>query len=267
MMDKIWRRFPLGCLCAAALLCAGPARATDLQVLTEENPPISFSENGRAGGLGTELVNKIQQRLKQHFAPQVLPWARAYGMLQQEPNVVLFATMRTAEREPQFKWVGPIATVKTSFYARRGDGRHLAGLAEAKAAADILVPREYYSHQMLVQLGFSNLQPVTRPDIMVRMLMAGRSALMVGDNLTMGPLLLSVGAKPGDAEPLYTLMESQYYIAFSRQLPDALVQQWQASLDDMKRDGSFAALYAKWLPGEAPPGIRPNPPLAAGAAR
>ncbi|MDC8759798.1 substrate-binding periplasmic protein [Janthinobacterium fluminis] len=255
------------CLGALALLGAAPAaRATELRILTEENPPISFSEQGKAAGLGVDLVDDIQRRLKSHQAVQVLPWARAYAMLQQEPNIALFATMRTAEREAQFKWVGPIATVKTSFYARRGDGVHLANLAEAKAAGVILVPREYYSHQVLNHLGFVNLQAVSRPDIMVRMLMAGRRGLMVGDNLTIAALLQNVGAKAGDAEPVYTFMESQYYIAFSRQSADALVQQWQASLDEMKRDGRFAAIYAKWLPGETPPGLRPNAPAEPGAA-
>ncbi|MEC5160962.1 polar amino acid transport system substrate-binding protein [Janthinobacterium sp. CG_23.3] len=253
------RRGAAGWLCALALLGGGPgAGAAELQVLTEENPPISFSENGKAAGLGSDVVNAIQRRLKSAVAPQVLPWARAYAILQQEANVALFATMRTAEREAQFKWVGPIATVKTGFYARRGAGVHVASLAQAKSAGAILVPREYYSHQVLLQNGFTNLQPVTRPDIMVRMLMAGRRELMVGDNLTIDALLLNVGAKAGDAELVYTFMESQYYIAFSRQTADALVQQWQAGLDGMKRDGSFGAIYAKWLPGETAPGLRPS---------
>lgn len=258
----------LGLLCALALQCAGAAcQGAELQILTEENPPISFSEGGKAAGLGSDIVNAIQRRLKSAVAPQVLPWARAYSMLQHEPNVALFATMRTAEREAQFKWVGPIATVKTGFYARRGAGVRVASLAQARAAGMILVPREYYTHQVLLQQGFANLQPVSRPDIMVRMLMAGRRELMVGDNLTMGALLRAVGARAGDAEPVYTFMESQYYIAFSQRSADALVQRWQASLDDMKRDGSFAAIYAKWLPGEAPPGLRPAPALEPGAGK
>lgn len=258
----------LGLLCALALQCVGAAsRAAELQLLTEENPPISFSEGGKAAGLGSDIVHDIQRRLKSAATPQVLPWARAYLMLQQEPNVALFATMRTAEREAQFKWVGPIATVKTGFYARRGAGLRLSSLAQAKTAGMILVPREYYSHQLLLRQGFANLQPVSRPDIMVRMLMAGRRELMVGDNLTMGALLRAAGAEAGDAELVYTFMESQYYIAFSRRTPDALVRQWQASLDQMKRDGTFAALYARWLPGEAPPGLRAGPALEPGAAK
>lgn len=43
-------------------------------------------------------------------------------------------------------------------------------------------------------------------------------------------------------------MHSYTYIAFSPQTGDALIARWQAELDGMKADRSFAAIYQKWLP-------------------
>lgn len=236
------------------------AAARDLMVLTEEYPPITFSNNeGKATGLDCEVVEEIQRRVGNRSPIQIVPWARGYKLALIDPDVALFATMRTTERETLFKWVGPLNTVKTSLYAKRGSPLRITGLPDAKSVDRILVPREYYSHQFLRQVGFTNLGVVNTPEMMVRMLVSGRGALMATDNQTLPTLLAMAGAEPGDAELRYTFMESQSYVAFSKDTSDEVVRQWQHALDEMKRDGSFARLYEKWLPGETPPGIKPSP--------
>ena len=49
------------------------------------------------------------------------------------------------------------------------------------------------------------------------------------------------------------------YIAFSKKADKKLVEIWQSTLDEMKKDGSFNKLHQKWLktakiPGVAKPG-------------
>jgi polar amino acid transport system substrate-binding protein len=259
-MSKPTRRsiFKAICLLALGLLLPAQSSAEDLQIFTEEYPPVSFSKSGQAAGFGSEVVAEIQRRVGSHAQIHVVPWARGYQMVLQNKNVALFATMRTDEREHLFKWVGPLTTVKTSFYARRESAVQIKNMADAKALDPILVPRQYYSQQYLQSAGFPNLEQVDTPEMMVHMLLAGRRSTMVTDNLTLGALLEKAGAARPDVRPLYTFLESQNYIAFSHNTPDALVQQWQSALDDMKRDGSFAKLYETWLPGETPPGISPS---------
>jgi polar amino acid transport system substrate-binding protein len=41
-------------------------------------------------------------------------------------------------------------------------------------------------------------------------------------------------------------------VAFSLGTPEETARNWQATQDAMKRDGSFAKIYARWLDG-APP--------------
>jgi polar amino acid transport system substrate-binding protein len=48
-------------------------------------------------------------------------------------------------------------------------------------------------------------------------------------------------------------MKDSHYLAFSRKTPDEVVRRWQAALDDLKKDGTFARLFAKWLPGKKMP--------------
>src|SRR5690606_1596967 len=94
-------------LLLASLLFALPIHAgqQSLQLFTEEYPPVSFSRNGVADGMATELVREILRRLGETASIQVVPWPRGYLMVQRTPGTGLFATIRSAQREADFKWV------------------------------------------------------------------------------------------------------------------------------------------------------------------
>jgi polar amino acid transport system substrate-binding protein len=239
-------------------LTATVARATELQLLTEENPPLNFSQNGQAKGLSIDVVQEIQRRVGNPDTIEVQPWTRAYRTASTVPNVALFGTARTTAREELFQWVGPVATAVASLYSRRGAGLHIATLEEAKAVSRILVVRDFYTHQLLQKLGFTNLELVSKPETMVKMAVNGRAPLMFVGNLTLPDLLERADAKPGDVERVFTVTSIQTYIAFSLGTPREVVASWQTALDNMKRDGSYAAIYSKWLPGETPTRIKPD---------
>jgi ABC-type amino acid transport substrate-binding protein len=42
-------------------------------------------------------------------------------------------------------------------------------------------------------------------------------------------------------------MSSDFYIAFSANSSEAIVKQWQDALDAAKGDGTYQAIYDKWL--------------------
>ncbi len=237
----------LGCGLCAAL------QAEPLRLYTEEYPPLNYSEDGEPTGLATEVVREIMRRTGQNAPISVVPWARGYQLAQLRPNTGLFVTMRTAEREHLFKWVGPLIRSITGFYALRRAALHIASLDEARQFDAIAVPRDWYSQQRLQAEGFANLYPVTEPAQMVRMLKRGRVQLVVLDNLSLNALLAQGGIRAGEVELLYSFMHSDAYIAFSPQTDVALISRWQGELDEMKADGSFAAIYRKWLPGEPLP--------------
>jgi polar amino acid transport system substrate-binding protein len=239
---------------AVALLLAGwSAGGAELQLLTEEYPPLSFTKDGKVGGLSVEIVDEIQRRVGSKVAIQVLPWARAYRMAQEQPDVALFGTTRTAERDKLFQWVGPIVAGRTSLYAKRGTGLRLNSLAELGAGDAVIVPREDYKHQLLKAAGVTNLQTVNTHEQMVRMVLYGRGTLMAANSLTLPTLLANVGASPQDLELVYTFHQAEAYVAFSLGTPPEVVREWQAALNAMKRDKTFARIYAKWLPDETPP--------------
>jgi len=247
--------------CFTALVCAW-AGATDLQLLTEENPPLNFSDNGQPRGLAVDVVLEIQRRVGNTNTIEVQPWTRAYRTASTVPNVAIFIMGRTPAREDLFQWVGPVSASIASLYGRRGSGLRIASLDDARTAERILVVRDFYTHQLLQRLGFTNLELVSKPETMVKMAVNGRAPLMFAANLTLLDLLEKAGAKRNDVELLYTVTSLQTYIGFSLGTAKEIVTTWQAALDSMKRDGSYAAIYAKWLPGEVPTKIKPEPNIS-----
>ncbi len=255
------RRRLLIVACCAFMLCA-PASATDLQLLTEENPPLNFSDGGQPKGLSVDVVQEIQRRVGNTNSIEVQPWSRAYRTASTLPNVAIFIMARTPAREELFQWVGPVSASVASLYGKRGSGLHINNLEDAKLVDHILVVRDFYTHQLLQKLGFVNLELVSKPETMVKMTVNGRAPLMFASNVTLPDLLDKAGAKRSDVELLYTITSLQTYIGFSLGTPKDVVGSWQAALDGMKRDGSYASIYAKWLPGETPTKIKPEPNIS-----
>jgi polar amino acid transport system substrate-binding protein len=58
-------------------------------------------------------------------------------------------------------------------------------------------------------------------------------------------LAQQAGVKPDKLELVYAFKKVWNYIAFSVQTPDALVDQWQQSLDAIKRDGTYDRLRSR----------------------
>jgi polar amino acid transport system substrate-binding protein len=219
--------------------------ATDLTLYTEENLPLSGTVDKNPGGFTVEIAQEIQRRLGEKTPIQIFPWARGYA--------VIFPTLRIKERENLFKWVGPISTVKASFYALKNSGIKIANLNDAKAVASIGIPRKFWSEQFLLDEGFTNLDFANNPQLMIKKLLAGRNPVIVSIDFTIPTQLANEGASENDVISLFTFLEKSHFFAFSLSTPDDIVAKWQKTLDEMKKDGSFAKVFNKWLPGKKMP--------------
>lgn len=227
----------------------------DLKILTEEYPPLSFMENGKITGQATEVVRNLLKRTGTDSDIQLVAWEEGYKTVLEKPNVALFSMAMTSERKNLFQWVGPIAFLDTNFYARKDSGIKIGNLDEAKRVGKIATVAEYYTEQMLKKEGFTNLVSCAQEEIAVRKLLNGEVQLFPSNNTTMPALLKKVGATMKDVENVFTISTDLVYIAFSKGTSPDLVTRWQKKLNEMKRDGTFGKIYAKWLPTETPPGI------------
>ncbi len=230
-----------------------PATAVALTILTEELPPLNFTDKGTLTGLSVEAVREIQRRVGNTDSIEVVPWARGYKDALETPNTVLFSTTRTEDREQLFRWVGPLARWEYVFYKKRGSPIALNTLDEARRVGSIAIYRDEAREQFLKERGFTNLDSSPKPASCARKLIEGRVDLWLDSNLTADQVIRQIGSDPNEIEPVLTIKANYLYIAFSRETPETVVQLWQNALDEMNRDGTFGHIHQRWLPKATPP--------------
>ncbi|MEJ6000699.1 substrate-binding periplasmic protein [Paucibacter soli] len=239
------------------------AAGQQLQFLTHELPPLNYRDGASVTGLCTELVRELQRRSGVGGEIELMPWARAVAMAANTPNVALFFTTRTAEREAQYQWIGPIVNVSSSVYMRAGARLNVERIGDLAAVKQIIVHRGSFLEQALRRLGLQRLTLANTPEDALRLLLLQDldDAVMV---LT-DPVVPAAGKKlrvPLDAlKPVLVVHKGQGYLALSKGTAPDTAALLQKELDAMKRDGTFAAIYAKWLPQAAAPGLLPEPAL------
>ena len=232
------------------LLWATVAVAAEITIVTEILPPWQTTDGKDVGGIATEVVEATLREADVEGKARAYPWARAYRMAQQKPNVLIYSMVRTPEREKLFKWVGVIGEVKEHFFkmANREDIR-LVAIDDAKKYLTI-VPRDDFRHDFLVNRGFKApavFLLVNRQDQALRMLYAGRTDLVIDDELTLAYELRHLKLDPGKIETaLYVPeMSVDFEMAFSKQTPDPLVKQLQSALEAIKAKGIYHNIM-KW---------------------
>jgi polar amino acid transport system substrate-binding protein len=94
--------------CLLGLTLAAPT-AGALTLVTEENPPFNYTEQGKVAGMSTEIVAELGKRSAIPFQIQSMPWEQAYIAAQRDKETCIYSTARLENREQLFSWIGPIA--------------------------------------------------------------------------------------------------------------------------------------------------------------
>ena len=184
----------------------------------------------------------------------MIPWSRAYELIQRRPNVVLLQMSRSAERNPLFNWVGPVGESAFGLYARADSKISLSSLEDAKKVGSIGVYLNDVRFQILTQAGFTNLVISDNKINNVKQLMRGRIDLYAADSSSYGTDAIEAGSKPADLKLVFPMHRMLSYIAMSKGMPPKVVDSWTAALNSIRKDGSMEQLLAKYFPQSTLPG-------------
>jgi len=233
-----------GCACVTR----NTAGTSDLKMLTEEYPPVTFLKDGKVSGFVTDVVREIISRQGLRDNIQLMSWEEAYKEALSSPNTVLFSTERTEKREKLFQWVGPVGKNSSIFYAKKGSGIRIKSLDDARKVAKIATTTDWFTEQYLKSQGFTNLVSSPLPAANVRQLMEGEAQISIFTDITIPEIVRKAGYSMNDLEPVFTVSNTYFYIAFSLGTPAGTVEKWQSILDGLKSDGTFEKIYRKYLP-------------------
>ena len=231
------------------LLFAVTAQAAGLQIITENSPPLNYTEDGtdtgKLTGQAVEIVKEVQKRIQDTTPIEVMPWARGYDLAQKEPGVMLFSTTRTPARENLFQWVGPVGTNEWVFIAKKGSPITINALDDAKKVGTIGAYKNDAREQFLKDQGFTNLDSADKPEDILKKVLSGRNDLWLTDKDEYRVTAKAQNVDPSELTPLFTVKKTELYMAFSKATLADVVQKWQKAYDDMKADGTYDKILAQ----------------------
>ncbi|VVQ28990.1 hypothetical protein PS943_01087 [Pseudomonas fluorescens] len=227
------------------------AVAADLNLLTDNHPPLHFQQGNQLVGFGVDVVQALAERTGDQVHLQQVPLLRALRVATTEPATGVFTVLRTAERESQYQWVGPLMDVETALYSANTQ-QPVHCLQDASTQGRIAVPRKWLAYDYLRKHGLNNLYGVETPEQMMRLARLGRIEFVVADTLSIATLAREEGLAPSQLHYQMPLMKQGTYIAFSPQTDARQVARWQQALDEMNRDGRLEQLKQRWLSDNTP---------------
>ena len=223
----------VGILTVAA--CSTPAPATKLRVIAEDFPPYNYvDENGVVVGQSTEIVQAIMSKLGENISIEVMPWDQAYQLAQKEPGIALYSTARTPDRENMFLWVGPMMSYEKYLYARKGSGIKINSLADVRNVKAIAGVKNEGGSQLLIDQGGKFIYTATGYEALKK-LVDGSADLCLAPKADLSITAKKAGINVDDIEPVFLVHRYDFYIAFNKNTPPAIVQQWQQALDSLKK--------------------------------
>jgi polar amino acid transport system substrate-binding protein len=249
--EAAMRKIPAATLVASALalvtvFSSSPSRA--LTLLTEENPPLNYTENGKLTGMATEVVGEMAKRAGITANTEVMEWKAAYKRAQSDRDTCLYATARLENREWIFTWVGPIAVSRWALFAKEGFTRHIGSLADARPFRIGGVTYDAKT-EYLKQNGVTNIFEVADDKLNPGKLTLDRKELGRIDLwITNASRARLVAAQAGvkDIKPVYTVREDESYLACSPRTAAETIKALTSALASIKKDGTYKKIVDRY---------------------
>lgn len=226
-----------------------------IYLLTENYPPFNFSHRGKGfrsyapeqaiRGLGTEAVQQMFKRADIDYTMTLrFPWEKMYNQTLETPGYGLFSTTRTEAREKLFKWVGPIGATRIVLVVKDDSPIQTFNSAGEAMRYTIGTYRGDVVDQQLREKGFTTDDKPLVDTENVKRLMSGEIEVW-GASFPVGKYIAKqMGVT--NLRVVYDFGGQELHLALNKQTPDHIVQKLQASLDQMKTDGSYDKILAKY---------------------
>lgn len=208
---------------------------SQLTYLADDSPPLNYLDKGELKGKAVDLLERTTRLAGAPVSRsdvQVLPWARAYRDTLSGPGRVLFSVYRMPERENLFKWAGPIDENRLVLVAKKARKISLSSLQELNfytVGAQREDAAEHYLRKLDLETMVVTLTVL--PKQAAKMLDTGRIDIWAAGEGGVWSNLAATGLNPADFEIVGVLHRFELYFAFSRDVDDALVQQFQSALN------------------------------------
>jgi polar amino acid transport system substrate-binding protein len=210
--------------------------------LTEEFPPLNYEdvEGGQLQGVAVDLLETVFARLNTGLTREdvrLVTWPEAYQAVLTQNRTVVFSTARLDEREELFKWAGPFVSVDNVLFALKSRNITITSPEDLQKYR-IGVITNTSSIPILLGFGVEHDQLVLGETaaVLIDALERGDIDLWATGKLSGNYLIHERATRPDEFESVYVVHTNQYYYAFSRDTPDALVTTFQQALEAIQEE-------------------------------
>lgn len=161
----------------------------------------------------------------------------------------MYSMFRTPEREPLYKWVGPIVEESIHPYQLADSLQPVNSLEQLMRAPRITTRHAGLVPDLLQSLGFNNLDSTaTKSKQLYQMLLARRTDIIIGDTdlgVAYQSRKMDIAAGALRQIPL-EVYRASLYIAFSPDSEDELVVAWAQALEQLRESGELERIQRRY---------------------
>jgi polar amino acid transport system substrate-binding protein len=231
------------------LLCpflAAPA-ANALTLVTEENPPFNYTEQGKVVGISTEVVTELGKRASIDLQIKSMPWEQAYIAAQRDKETCIYSTARLDNREQIFAWIGPIATNQWVLIGK-SDFAGLKRVEDARKYRVGVVAKDA-KIEFLMSKGVTDLREVTDDGLVPPRLMLGKDDpdhLDLWATSAYGARRTAARANIKDIKLILNLRRVPLYLACGRNTAPETVKALSQAFDRATKDGTLKRITSRY---------------------
>jgi polar amino acid transport system substrate-binding protein len=229
-------------------LTMGASAAQALTLLTEENPPFNYTEQGKVVGLSTEIVSELGKRSGIAFQIRSMPWEKAYIAVQAEKETCLYSTVRLDNREGLFFWIGPIATNRWVLIGK-GDFAGSVKTVEDARRYRVGVVAKDAKIEFLMSKGVTDLREVSEDSLNPPRLVLNRddpNRIDLWATSAYGARGTAARAKVKDIKLILRLHEVPLYLACGRNTSAQTVQALSRAFEQASKDGTLKRITDRY---------------------
>lgn len=221
------------------------ANVDNLRIMTEDSPKSNMLVDKKLTGYAVDILELMLQRSNSKLTKndfEVLPWARGYSIVQNEPNTMLFAMLRTQQREKLFKWVGPINSSVVGLIARKDTNITINSPKDIKKYKIGSVKNDV-GELSLHEIGITDTDSISGVNAIEKSL----------KKLDHGRIDLFVYSYSGvddfakdKYEKVYTLKQDDLYFALHKNTDQKIINTLQNALNSLKEEGIVEKIVLKY---------------------
>ncbi len=235
------------------MLLVLPCVAAPLQVVTLQQPPLEYEEDGVIKGIAVEIVKEVFARMQQPITLNLYPFARALTMLKAGEADAIFAIVKNQEREEFLNYPSEALIDQTgTLFVRKDAQIQFDGDLRALSAYRFGILRAAtYGPQWedAINSGvISKVEEVADYRQNVLKLVNNRVDIMIGPRLSLLYVIKELGYQDAVRELSPPIEVVPTYLTFSKtRVAPETIEEFARILKELKDDGTYDKIIQAYI--------------------